>query len=72
MAGSQIRLMPDIHVGMGCTVGMTMTITDKIVPGFIGFDIGCGVLVALLKDKRIDFNQLPTRQSGTSIYSVWI
>ena len=58
MADSQIRLMPDIHAGMGCTVGMTMTITDKVVPGFIGFDIGCGVHVALLKDKRIDFNQL--------------
>ena len=57
MTGSQIRVMPDCHAGMGCTVGMTMTITNKIVPGFVGFDVGCAVHVALLKEKRIDFNQ---------------
>lgn len=27
--GSRIRLMPDVHAGAGCTVGTTMTITDK-------------------------------------------
>jgi len=57
MAGSIIRVMPDAHVGIGCVVGMTMTITDKAVPGFVGVDIGCGVHVAALKDKRLDFNQ---------------
>lgn len=57
MAGSQVCLMPDIHAGMGCTVGMTMTIKDKVVPNFVGVDIGCGMHVALLKDKHIDFNQ---------------
>ena len=57
MAGSQIRVMPDVHAGMGCTVGMTMTITDKVVPGFVGVDIGCAVHAVLLKDKRLDFNQ---------------
>lgn len=30
-AGSRIRLMPDIHAGAGCTIGTTMTITDKVV-----------------------------------------
>jgi len=57
IAGSKIRVMSDIHAGMGCTVGMTMTITDKIVPGFVGVDIGCGMDVALINGKRIDFNQ---------------
>lgn len=42
-AGSRIRLMPDIHAGMGCTVGTTMTITDKVVPNLVGVDIGCGM-----------------------------
>ena len=32
VSGSKIRLMPDIHAGAGCTIGTTMTITDKIVP----------------------------------------
>ena len=27
----QIRIMPDVHAGAGCTIGTTMTITDKAV-----------------------------------------
>ena len=55
---SKIRVMPDVHAGMGCTVGMTMTIRDKIVPNFVGVDIGCGMETVLLKDKRIELEQL--------------
>ena len=32
VSGSKIRIMPDVHAGMGCTIGTTMTITDKVVP----------------------------------------
>lgn len=28
----KIRIMPDVHAGKGCTIGTTMTITDKVVP----------------------------------------
>ena len=35
-AGSRIRLMPDIHAGAGCTIGTTMTITDKVAPNLVG------------------------------------
>jgi RNA-splicing ligase RtcB len=41
--GSKIRLMPDVHAGAGCTIGTTITITDKIVPNLVGVDIGCGM-----------------------------
>ena len=27
--GSQIRIMPDVHAGKGCTVGTTMTIKER-------------------------------------------
>ena len=27
--GSRVRIMPDVHAGKGCTIGTTMTITDK-------------------------------------------
>ena len=47
-AGSQIRLMPDIHAGTGCTIGTTMTIGDKIVPNLVGGDIGCGMLAVCI------------------------
>lgn len=60
--GSQIRIMPDVHAGKGCVVGMTMTINDKVCPNFVGNDIGCGVSVTEItlpkKMKNIDFNKL--------------
>ncbi|WCS70042.1 hypothetical protein Goe27_01640 [Bacillus phage vB_BsuM-Goe27] len=33
---SKIRIMPDVHAGAGCTIGTTMTITDKVVPNLVG------------------------------------
>lgn len=47
--GTKFRFMPDVHYGKGATVGTTMTVEDKIVPSFIGVDIGCGVNVTELE-----------------------
>ena len=38
---SKIRIMPDCHAGKGCTIGTTITITDKVTPNLVGVDIGC-------------------------------
>ncbi len=57
-AGSRIRMMPDIHAGKGCTIGTTMTITDKIVPNLVGMDIGCGMETAILKERHIELQKL--------------
>lgn len=51
------RVMPDCHKGMGCCVGFTSIITDKIVPNFIGGDIGCGMITYSVK------NLLPHKSS---------
>ena len=61
----KIRIMPDVHAGMGCTIGTTMTITDKIVPGMVGVDIGCGMETVKVSQTEIDFGKLDTliRQS---------
>lgn len=56
--GQRIRMMPDIHAGAGCTIGTTMTIGDKICPNMVGVDIGCGMLVAKISNKNIDFTAL--------------
>lgn len=40
-SGCKIRIMPDVHAGKGCTIGTTMTIRDKIVPGMVGVDRSC-------------------------------
>ena len=47
--GCKIRLMPDVHAGAGCTIGTTMTITDKIVPNMVGVDIGCGMETVMIR-----------------------
>ncbi len=57
-ASSKIRIMPDVHAGKGCTIGTTMTITDKIVPAMVGVDIGCGMYTVYLGDIDIDFEKV--------------
>ncbi len=42
-AGCRIRIMPDVHAGKGCTIGTTMTLHGRVVPGMVGVDIGCGM-----------------------------
>ena len=44
VSDSKIRIMPDVHAGAGCTIGTTMTITDKIVPNLVGVDIGLSLI----------------------------
>lgn len=55
---SKIRIMPDVHAGKGCTIGTTMTIADKIVPGMVGVDIGCGMETVRIAEKKTDFEKL--------------
>lgn len=56
--GSAIRIMPDVHAGKGCTIGTTMTVTDKAVPNIVGVDIGCGMYTVNLGNREIDFEKL--------------
>jgi len=57
---TKIRIMPDVHAGKGCTIGTTMTITDKIVPSMVGVDIGCGMETTKIHETEIDFEKLDT------------
>lgn len=58
VAGSKIRIMPDVHSGKGCTIGTTMTVVDKAVPNIVGVDIGCGMLTINVGKDPIDFEKL--------------
>lgn len=57
-AGSQIRIMPDVHAGKGCTIGTTMTVVDKAVPNVVGVDIGCGMYTVTLGKGEIDMERV--------------
>ena len=56
--GSQIRIMPDVHAGKGCTIGTTMTVKDKAVPNIVGVDIGCGMFTVNLGKVEINMEQM--------------
>ncbi len=56
--GEKIRIMPDVHAGAGCTIGTTMTVSDKIVPNLVGVDIGCGMETVRLKETHIELQKL--------------
>ena len=57
-ANNKIRIMPDVHAGKGCTIGTTMTISDKVVPDMVGVDIGCGMETICLGKIDVDFHKL--------------
>lgn len=40
---SHIAVMPDVHYGMGATVGSVIATKGAIVPAAVGVDIGCGM-----------------------------
>ena len=56
----RIRVMPDVHPGALGTIGLTTTIGEKLMPNLIGIDIGCGMTLAKLKTKKIEFQKLDT------------
>ncbi len=39
-----IAVMPDVHWGMGATVGSVIVTNGAIVPAAVGVDIGCGMI----------------------------
>jgi len=53
-----IRVMPDVHPGKVGTIGLTMTVGERILPNLVGIDIGCGMSIAKLKQKKLEFQKL--------------
>lgn len=48
--------MPDIHAGMGCTVGSVIPTMGAVVPAFVGSDLGCGMRAARTNLKKEDID----------------
>lgn len=38
-----VRVMPDVHLGKGATVGSVVAMRDAVAPSAVGVDIGCGM-----------------------------
>lgn len=39
-----VAVMPDVHAGIGATVGSVIATTGAIIPAAVGVDIGCGMI----------------------------
>lgn len=70
---AKVRIMPDAHAGKGCTVGTTITITDKVTPNLVGVDIGCftgDTKVALLCGANKSLKELYEAGDKIWVYSL--
>lgn len=68
----RIRVMPDVHPGKVGPIGLTQTLGDKIILNLVGIDIGCGMTLAQIKDKKIEYQKLDTviRENVPSGFSI--
>lgn len=51
-----VAAMPDVHVGVGATVGSVIATKNAIIPAAVGVDIGCGMIACRISLKS---HQLP-------------
>jgi tRNA-splicing ligase RtcB (3'-phosphate/5'-hydroxy nucleic acid ligase) len=49
-----IAVMPDVHLGMGATVGSVVATKHAIIPAAVGVDIGCGMMAVRTSLKASD------------------
>lgn len=53
---SHVAVMPDVHLGIGATVGSVIPTKNAIIPAAVGVDIGCGMNAVRL---GLNASQLP-------------
>lgn len=58
----QGALMPDAHKGYSLPIGAVVKTKDEIFPGFVGYDIGCGVACLELDINYVKVNLLELKQ----------
>ena len=52
-----VAAMPDVHLGIGATVGSVIPTRGAIIPAAVGVDIGCGMIAARLSLNSNDLDE---------------
>ncbi|MBT3725220.1 MAG: hypothetical protein HOM14_10230 [Gammaproteobacteria bacterium] len=52
-----VAAMPDVHLGMGATIGSVIATHRAIIPAAVGVDLGCGMIASRLSLKVEDLNE---------------
>jgi tRNA-splicing ligase RtcB len=52
-----VAAMPDVHLGIGATVGSVIPTKSAIIPAAVGVDIGCGMIASKLSLRANDLDE---------------
>src|ERR671926_626549 len=52
-----VAAMPDVHLGIGATVGSVIPTRQAIIPAAVGVDIGCGMMATRLSLRAEDLDE---------------
>ena len=53
-----VAAMPDVHYGMGATIGSVVPTKGAVIPAAVGVDIGCGMMAIQTGLKKFDLPKL--------------
>ena len=56
-----VAVMPDVHLGMGATIGSVIPTVGAVIPAAVGVDIGCGMMAVRTSMKA---SELPDNLAG--------
>src|ERR1043166_3601394 len=56
-----VAAMPDVHYGIGATVGSVIPTKGAIIPAAVGVDIGCGMMAVMTS---LNARDLPDNLKG--------
>ena len=62
-----VAAMPDVHAGMGATIGSVIATKGAVIPAAVGVDVGCGMLAAKTNLKKEMFDERDLGQLMTEI-----
>src|SRR3954469_4941671 len=57
-----VAAMPDVHLGVGATVGSVIATVKAIIPAAVGVDIGCGMIARRLSLTAEDLDERRLRK----------
>src|SRR5258708_12874182 len=64
-----VAAMPDVHLGIGATVGSVIPTVKAIIPAAVGVDIGCGMIATRLSLPGKDFEESNLKKTFPHISS---
>src|SRR5712692_6014798 len=62
-----VAAMPDVHHGIGATVGSVIPTLRAIIPAAVGVDIGCGMMATRLSLSSSDLDEKSLKKTFDQI-----